>query len=223
MKGEELLRLVRKFSGESQWSRYDEINDAHEIICRRAGFNFLRVRDEDVFQFETESIQILPDGIRRLEDIWIKNTTDFQDWIQVILVDDKRFEQEVYTWRNSDGTNITGYPRFCRISGKKIEVTPTPNAVYPARLIYIAETTPIDRTSEPVIPNDYHRIIAKLAAVKVLSQPKDRLTEGQMVERQKTVAMLTSDINEAELPMAFDTTLAVNTGLSTPIRRMMRV
>lgn len=220
MKGEEILDLVRRMSGKHDWQFYDEINDAYETICRKAGFWFTRIRDENSFTFENgkTSYSLPLDQIRRLEGVAIKDNEDFQEWRTLEEVGDDLFDRKVFAYRNMDATDQKDVPRYYRLSAdsvKHLEVTPTPDGSYPMRLIYIGNPPKIEASTVPVLPENYHRILVKLAAAKLLQLPP--FTDAKSAQ----AATLMRDYREAMFPLALDT--APNrVGTGSPKRRIMR-
>ena len=202
MTGEEILDRVREFTGYSGLSGYEEINDAYETILRRGGLWSTRVRDESSVTIKNnEKFYALPmDRIRRLESVWVKDNADFLEWRPLYEVAEVGFEKTVFQYRKADGTDRRDAPREYRLSmseGQELEVSPTPDGTYACRLIYIGNPPPIARQVTPILPSNYHRIIAKLAAVNYLSNKPDEAS-------QVKAAGLRTQVREALFNMAFD-------------------
>lgn len=214
MNGEALLNQVRKFSGLSI-STFDEINDAYETILRRGGMWQTRVRDEHSLQFsENKTRYLLPmDRIRRLEGVAVRNNTDELEWSPLTLADDEKFDAVVFANRDSDGNDETDVPTHYRLAGDEIEVTPTPDGNYQARLVYIGNPPAIDRLTTPVIPANYHRLLAKLAAAYAL-----RLTDKP--ENQARGQKLESECRNEMLAFAYDVSAPSTTDMPRPFRIM---
>ncbi len=219
MRGEEILNLVREFTGNDGVTGYSDINDAYETLCRRAGTWVVRVRDEGSLTFLDDKTEYdLPmELIRRFESVWIKDNADFQEWRKLTEATEDRFEKQVLGNRNEDATDDKDAPRYYRLQGgesNQLQVTPTPDGTYPGRLVYMGNPTPIDRQGVPVLPESYHRTMAKLAASRWLErQPDDgNVAKGQRLHRQ---------VQETYLGLAFDTA-PDRTGVSRPRQRIMR-
>ena len=221
MNGEAILQEVRRLSGEADWSRYDEINDAYETMCRRAGMWVLSVRDISTLQFRSGiTFYTLPmDRIRRLVSVGVKNNEDEQEWHDLDPLADAEFDQKVLANRNADGTDDTDAPGFFRLAGgetSQLEVTPTPDGTYQGRLVYIGNPPAIAKGVTPVLPGNYHRTIAKLAASYVIRQMAGHTEPGLAKARE-----LERLAKESYIHMAFDT--APNLGkMDFPKQRLMR-
>ena len=219
MDGEEILDRVRFFTGNHALQGFSEINDAYETILRRAGMWMTRVRDETSLVFLSDKIfyNLPMESIRRLESIWIKDNEDFKEWRELKEATDDRFETTVFQFRNVDSTDQKDVPRFYRLSmgdTNQLEVTPTPDGNYPARLVYIGNPTAIERATVPVLPGNYHRIIAKLAAANWLEDHPSETNQAKAGRLQR-------DVREAYFPLAVD--VSVNrVGVGTPKQRIMR-
>ena len=219
MRGEEILNLVKEYTGNDGLAGYSDINDAYETICRRAGMWVVRVRDEDSLTFLDDKTEYdLPmDLIRRLESVWIKDNEDFKEWRRLTEVTEDKFERTVLSFRKEDATDDKGVPLFYRLqggNGNQLEVTPTPDGTYPGRLQYIGNPTQIDRQVEPVLPEPYHRTIAKLAASTWLERQDSEvlLARGDRLRRQ---------VRETYFGLAFDMS-PDRTGVSRPRQRILR-
>ena len=222
MKGEEILERVVGYVGEN-WEMYDEINDAYQTIVRSAPFREFRFRDDAALAFEpNDTTYLIPSFVRRLESVWVRETSDHQEWNKIEFVDDGKFERKVFAWRNSDGSDNTDTPRYARISGNLLEVAPTPNAAYPMRLVYIGDPPVIKRLSVPQLPESYHLTIAKMAAVRILAMPKTGIGETDYVQRVAARNALLKEINIADLAMTFDMANNITGSPQMPKRRMMR-
>ena len=214
MNGEQLLDELRRLAGKS-WTSFAEINDAYETLCRRAGIDTLRVRDETSLAFRSgKSFYRLPlERIRRLEGVFVRQEAG--NWRRLELGNDDSFDREVRRSASDDGSIVPGTPRVYRSAGDEIEVAPTPNGTYPARLVYIGNPVPLDRQGVPILPSNYHRIIAKMAASYVLRESTD---EGDRIKG----ARYDQEVREAMLGFAFDT--SPGTGdVSVPRQRIQRV
>lgn len=219
MRGEEILNHTRRFTGNDGLQGYSDINDAHETLCRRAGLWVTRVRDEDSLEFRdgVTRYDLPSDQIRRLESVWIRDNEEFQEWRKLDEVTEEKFEQVVFQFRNEDATDDKDVPLYYRLSmgpTQQLEVTPTPDGTYPGRLVYIGNPTLIDRQVVPVLPENYHRTIAKLAAAFWLERQKDEAD-------QVIGAKLRQQVRETHLGMAFD--LSPNRkGVLMPRQRILR-
>ena len=219
MNGDELLNRVRFFTGNHALQGFSEINDAYETILRRAGMWVSRVRDETSVTFSDNKVfyNLPMDRIRRLESVWIKDNVDFQEWRELDEVTENRFESTVFQFRKTDGTDNKDVPRFYRLAmgeTAQMEVTPTPDGTYPCRLVYIGNPTPIDRSVVPVLPGNYHRVIAKLAAALWLEGQPDKFMQGR-------AAGLHGQVKSSYLSLAFD--IAPNrAGVARPKQKIMR-
>ncbi len=219
MQGDEILDLVRRHTKNHRLSRFDEINDAYETLCRRAGMWFLRVRDEHTLQFrDGKTTYTLPMArIRRLESVWIKDNEDFKEWRELDEATEDQFEKTVFQFRKADSTDDKDVPRFYRLGAgdsDQLEVTPTPDGTYIGRLVYIGNPTPLDLMVTPVLPENYHRTIAKLAAALWLEGTEDEAKHA----RART---LRRDVEGAYFHMAVDTAPNRN-GVARPKQRIMR-
>lgn len=219
MKGEEILDLVRLEVKDDLWPHYVEINDAYEYICRRAGYWISRVRDEDSLEFRDgkDTYDLPMDRIRRLEQVWVKNNEDQLEWLPLRELDSVAFEREVFAHRNNEGNDIEDVPRHYRLQGGltgQIQVAPTPDGTYTGRLVYIGNPPPIKRTTEPVLPTIYHRIIAKKAAAIIL---RNRNTEPSVAQ----ATGLEREVQLAMFQLAADLS-ANRAGVDMPKRRIMR-
>lgn len=216
MIGEEILDRVRIFTGNHQLSGFSEINDAYETILRRAGMWVSRVRDESSVTFANEKIfyDLPMELIRRLESVWIKDNEDFKEWRRLEEVTEDKFEKTVFIFRKADGTDRKDVPRYFRLAmgaTDQMEVAPTPDGTYPCRLVYIGNPAPLDRAVTPILPENYHRVIAKLAAAYWLEN-----NEGDA-----KAAPLHRQVREAYFPLAVD--IAPNrAGVARPRQKIMR-
>lgn len=220
MNGEQILEQVQLLSGVHSHAYYDELNDAYETLCRRAGVWMLRRRDETSLAFEAgASVYALPvRRMRRFEELWVRDVTGSLDWHQVLPGDERDFEAERRRYTSEDSTEETGRPRRFRLSGEfqeELEVVPTADAAYPARLIYIGSPEPLSDKVEPVLPENYHRVLAKLAAVYVLRGKDD---EASHVRAQ----VLMREYRDALLPLAFDTAPNRAGAVRTPKQHILR-
>ena len=220
MEGWEILDRMRDFAGNDALSEYDEINDAYETILRRAGLWISRVRDESSVEFaDDKNLYDLPmDLIRRLEAVWIKDNQDFQEWRRLDEATEDQFESTVFQFRKSDGTNQKNVPRFYRLAmgaTNQLEVTPTPDGTYPCRLVYIGSPTPLAQFVTPILPENYHRVIAKLAAADWLD------VHGVDEVQLARAAKLHGQVREAYFPLAVD--ISTNrVGVARPKQKIMR-
>ncbi len=220
MEGEEILDAMRDFTGNDALSSYAEINDAYETFLRRAGLWISRVRDESSVEFANDkTFYDLPmDLIRRLEAVWIKDNEDFQEWRRLDEATEDGFESTVFQFRNSDGTNQKNVPRFYRLAmgaTDQLEVTPTPDGTYPCRLVYIGSPSPLGHFSTPIWPENYHRVIAKLAAAYWLD------VHGTGDIQSARAANLHGQVREAYFPLAVD--ISPNrVGVVKPKQKIMR-
>ena len=219
MKGEQILNLVQEFTGNDGFSGYSDINDAYETISRRAGMWVSKVRDEESLEFlDGKTEYDLPvELIRRLTSVWIKDNTDFKEWRRLEETTEDKFESTVFAFRKADATDDKDTPRFYRLQGgiaNQLEVTPTPDGTYPGRLHYIGNPKPIDRQTVPVLPEPYHRTIAKLAASMWLER-QDSEVQHAKADR------LRRQVQETYLGLAFDIA-PDRTGVKRPHQRIMR-
>src|SRR3990167_1108892 len=220
MTGEEILEQVRKLTGDHVWSGYQEINDAYETMCRRSRYWEARQRDEYSVRFQDGVIvYTLPmSRIRVLESVWVRYNDDYQEWRELTEASDATFEQSVLANRGTDGTDTEDVPDVYRLEGPdQMRVSPTPDGSYSVRLVYIGNPAPITRTATPILPESYHRIIAKLAAVNVLRLPP--LTE----EKGNLAARYDKEVQMAYLNLAFDSSINRSAGPIRPLQRIMRV
>ncbi|KKL26213.1 hypothetical protein LCGC14_2397540 [marine sediment metagenome] len=160
-----------------------------------------RVRDEDSVEFRNDiRVYDLPlDRIRRLEDVWVQANEDEKGWRELLPATD--FEAKVLASRNTDGTDAKDVPTFFRLEGgdvQQLDVTPTPDGTYNCRLVYIGNPPAIRREVVPVLPENYHRIIAKQAAADVLRLPP--VSEGNMA----LAARYEGEVRQSYFPLAND-------------------
>ena len=102
--------------------------------------------------------------------------------------------------------------------GKKshLKVPPPPPAPYRGLLVYIGNPPAIAKGVTPVLPGNYHRTIAKLAASYVVRQMAGHTEPGLAKARE-----LERLAKESYFHMAFDT--APNLGkMDFPKQRLMR-
>ena len=219
MNGEKLLERVKFYTGDHTLQGYSHINDAYETILRRAGMWLTRVRDETslVFKNGLTKYTLPMSSIRRLEGIWIQDNEDFQEWRELQEVTEGRFEETVFQYREADGTNTKDSPYFYRLhmgDANQLEVTPTPDGTYPARLVYIGNPPEINGEITPVLPENYHRIIAKLAAANWLEDHPSEVNEAK-------ANRLHRDVRESYFPLAVDVS-ANRAGVARPKQKIMR-
>jgi len=223
MTGEELLERVRGYVGDDNIEMYDELDDAYQTIVRSAAFRRFRWRDDGAMITRPNvTTYLIPAFIRRLEAVWIQETTEFQEWKPLKFVDDVEFERQVFTWTNSDATNNTNTPLYGRVSGNMLEVVPTPNAAYPMRVHYIGDPPALERLTEPQIPASYHLTIAKMAAVRILAYPKYGMNEVDAAQRAASRQALQQEIAEANMPLTFDMANNITGTPAIPKRKVMR-
>ena len=227
MLGEQILEQVCLLTGDLGLTRYDEINDAYESILRRGGMWIARVRDDAVLTFKEDvSRYTLPlAAIRRLESVWVQNNEDEREWRQLLPVSEGRFERQVFLNRDSDGDDEKDTPAFYRLHGgdaEQLEVTPTPDGTYAGRAHYIGHPQAIGRLTTPILPESYHRTIAKKAAVSILRQPKATDSPEMLQARLTQAGALEREVEQAVFELAFDLHATPDASVAMPRQRIMR-
>lgn len=200
MNGAQILDEVRELTGHHGYIGFSVVNDAYATILRRLGVWRTRVRDTTSLEFKADitSYQLPVSKIRRLEAVAVRNNEDEREWRTLTPATDDKFDEQVFANRNADGTDDKEVPRYYRVAGDSIEVTPTPDGTYPGRLIYIGEPPDIAEETVPVIPSNYHWVLAKLAAAYFLRLSDDQIQQGKATR-------LEGEVERAYLFLAMDT------------------
>ena len=200
-----LLATVRELVKDPTYPSYAELNRAYREIGRLTHWNFLRASSTSLLSLTGSVASYLLDmsGMRRLTAIRIKKTTAQQEWVLLKEFDTRGlFEANVRDNRRSDGTDDEKQPEGYYIEGgpgATVLISPTPDAVYTARVEYIAKLVRIDLDTEPQTPEDYDDVIANLAAGFILEgteeQTKQVLAEKYIQRARGEFDNLVGDVH----------------------------
>lgn len=185
MKGKDVLTEVRYLIDDPTYSRFIEINQAYRKITKITQFNWLRVSDENMLSFvaSTSSYTLDMTKMRVLQRIMVKGGTDSR-WRILEEAPPLLFEQKVRESTDSTGAQRESKPKFFKIEGAgrstKIEVTPTPDLAYEARVDYIKKTDDITLDSDIAMPEDYKDTLAKLASGYILRRDLTKPERAQL-------------------------------------------
>lgn len=197
-RGQEILEETRALIDDPRYARFAEIDRAYQRLCRVTNFNWLRETSTSMLTFRANvsTYYIKDPEIRRIDRIWVKDIDDEQSWLLMEERPPRLYETDVKNNRNSDGTDDTDRPDFYMISGWspfKIEVTPTPDNTYTARVDYTFFEHGISMDSEPRSPPAYDNTIALQAAVYILERSAD---QNRVRLAAQYAARVESDIQE---------------------------
>ena len=181
MDGEQILNEVRFLIDDMGYSRYNEINRSYRKIGRITRHNWLRNETEETFVFSDGVGKYWVDvsEARVLSNLWVKgNDSGKKFWHQMEEVSRKLFEERRAINISPDGTNRESRPAWYKIiqfvgQRYQIQVTPVPDETYDVRVESIRSLEEISRETTPSMPEDYHDLIANLAAGYILERNKD--------------------------------------------------
>ena len=183
MTGEETLNLARLLANEHDVSSFHQINRALRRYCRETGFTWLRSVDDAALTFLPDTTEyILSDiGLRRIDRIWIQDNTS-EKWLLLEERDPESFETEVTNSKRSDGSDDTNRPIFWKLEGSNLTVTPTADTTYAGRIDGIVNTPVAERTKDLPGPEEYHEVVARLAAGYLIQDKAQRILEDASSE-----------------------------------------
>jgi hypothetical protein len=202
MRGDEILREVRRLINDTSYSNYSDIQSAYEEICRQTEFFWLRREDEDMVSFQSGTSEYLINLEERIiERVWVYGVTSSTNrWILLDELDQTRFEEERSKNIDSSGNNEESRPIYYKLKGINpitMVVTPSPDQAYQVRVDTIRDAEVIERDTIPSLPSSYHRTLAKLAAGYILERKPDpvmaRLGEKYIADARATFINITTD------------------------------
>ena len=178
MTGEQILTLVRQLTNEHDIGSWHQIHRALRRYCRETGFPWLRNVDDAALTFLADTTEyLLADlELRRIDRVWIQDDTTSR-WLMLEERDPESFETAVTEWRKSDGTDDTDRPIYWKIEGSILTVTPTPDQSYNGRIDGIVNTPVVERTKTLPGPEEYHELVARLAAGYHVQDRAQRILE----------------------------------------------
>lgn len=193
---EELERLIGR-----QHAGYAELDAAYEELLRRFDYWQVRQQDEAALAFEegVSTYDLPMDRIRRLEHVFVQEDDDYQEWHSIEPVGNEDFERIRRAHKEPDGSDDQERPRAMRLFDGRMEVTPVPDGEYTVRLVYLGFPAPLTRYVVPILPENYHRLIAKKAAVTLLRQ--DAVKSENMEAAQPKFALASTYEKEVERDM----------------------
>lgn len=203
MKAEEILELVRYYTGDHSISRFVEINEAYRDILKQTKWWFTRVEYEDlialragVFRYSVDfssfrggspsnvyisSVTPRAAGVNVYglfkygAKLYTKDTGEKGPWTLIEEVQQKKYA----TLRLGLTPETESQPTEYILSGDaryNFSVTPTPSIDMSIRFEGIKSIDDLARGSEPIIHKDYHTAIALLASGFVLQRSLDPIT-----------------------------------------------
>lgn len=202
MRGDEILREVRRLINDTSYSNYSDIQNAYEEICRQTQFYWLREENEDIVSFKASTSEYLINlEDRILERIWVYGVTSATNrWILLDELDQTRFEEERSNAIDSSGNDEEARPIYYKLKGINpitMVVTPSPDQAYRVRIDTVRNAEIIERDTVPSLPSSYHRVLAKLAAGYILERRADprmvALGETYIADARATFLNITTD------------------------------
>lgn len=194
MDGDYIISRVRYWTKMPAYSSFNEINFAFQELCRLTSWNWLRTTDEERLSFQSgKSVyEIDMEEIRRLQRVYVYGIdSSKQFWHELEEVTPQLFEQKVMEYRNADGTDEQGRPKFFEFTGgplAQLRVSPTPGDNFRGRIDYIKNIEEIIGDTEIPLTTNHGESLALLASGYILetsAEEADILRSAKYIKRAK--------------------------------------